>query len=369
MRIVVVGRGIFGLTAAAELAARGHSVVVVGPRDPAASSEDISRIVRNDYADEFHRVWATEAIDRWAAWHADPPLFHRVGLANLSLGPMEGFVADSHAGIPAARRLDASAITTLLPFLVPGSLRDGYLNPDAGWVDASRALRSLERRCELGGVGIVPERVARIGDGWVGLTDDGLLRCDRIVVAAGAWTPELVPETAGILVPSGQPVLYLRPTRPGRFVDVPVWALDLPSTGLYGFPMRDGVVKVGHHGSGVTRRLHVRTLSDGAVARMRQALRPYVPELAAARLDRSRVCFYCDAPGGRFLVDAVPGRKGVVVAAGGSGHGFKYAPVLGELIAAVVTDQDHPRRAATSWREGVPRGDDARSGPLTDPAR
>lgn len=369
MRIIVVGRGVFGLTGALELARQGHAVVVVGPRDPGASSEDISRIVRNDYADAFHRDWAGRAIEGWLRWNAEANLFRPVGLANLSVGTMDGFVAASFDGVEGAYRLDGGAITDLLPFLTPGAFRDGYLNPASGWVDASEAVRLLERKCEEAGVGIVPERVARLGDGWVGLVDDGLLRADRIVVAAGAWTPGLVPECAGLLVPSGQPVVYLRPTRPERFVDVPVWALDLPTTGFYGFPLNAGIVKVGHHGAGVTRRLEVRTVSDGVLDRFRTFFRSTVPELAAARVERTRVCFYCDAPGGRFLVDAVPGRRGLFVAAGGSGHGFKFAPVVGDLIAAVVTDTDHPQRRATAWRGGDPSGDDARSGLLGESPR
>lgn len=369
MRVIVVGRGIFGLSAALGLARVGHEVVVVGLRDPAASSEDISRIIRNDYPDSFHREWATEALEGWEQWdpHARRGMFHRTGLANLSLSPdpADGFVGASRTGLPDAVALDAAGISDRLPFLTPGWFNGGYLNPASGWADASATLRFLETKCQLAGVGIVPERAARVGDGWVGLTDDGLLRADRVVVAAGAWTTELVPQAP--LHVSGQPVLYLRPTRPERFGDVPVWALDLPRTGFYGFPVTpDGVVKVGHHGAGVTRRLHVRTVGDASVEKFRAFFREAIPELAGARIERSRVCFYCDAPGGRFLIDAVPGHERIVVAAGGSGHGFKFAPVIGDLITAVVTDSDHPRRSATAWRDPAPGGDAARAGSLGD---
>lgn len=369
MRVVVVGRGVFGLSAALALARGGHQVVVVGQRDPSASSEDISRIIRNDYPDTFHRAWASEAIEAWGRWDPDGRrgLFHSSGLANLSLQPLDGdgFVAASFAGLPTARRLNGTAITELLPFLTPGRFVDGYLNPGAGWADASGTVRFLERACQLAGVGIVPERAARVGDGWVGLTDDGLLRAERVVVAAGAWTSELVPGVP--LQPSGQPVMYLRPSRPERFTDVPVWALDLPGTGFYGFPATpDGIVKVGHHGVGVTRRLHVRTMGEEAIARFRSFFRQAIPELAGARIDRTRVCFYCDAPDGRFLIDRVPGHDRLVVAAGGSGHGFKFAPLVGDVVSAVVTDTDHPRRFATAWRDATPGTDAARSGVLGD---
>jgi sarcosine oxidase / L-pipecolate oxidase len=375
VRVIVIGRGVFGLAAAASLAESGQQVVVVGPRDPSSSSEDISRIVRDDYGDDdFHHRWAGEAVESWRRWNAESvaPLFHQTGLLNVSQDRMErgGFVASSFRRSDLARRMDALAITDALPFLVPGRFVDGYLNPSAGWVDASAVLRHMERVCEERGVGIVPERVAQVGDGWVGLGDDGLLRADRIVVAAGAWTSRLVPESEGLLVPSGQPVVYLRPAVPARFADVPVWALDLPTTGIYGFPATpDGIVKVGHHGPGITRRLEAVRVPDTVVERLRSVLRDAVPELAAARIDRTRVCFYCDAPGGRFVIDRVPGRSSVVVAAGGSGHGFKFAPVLGDLIAAVVLDRDHSRRRACVWREPGAGTDVARAGVLGGPPR
>ena len=367
MRILVIGRGVFGLSAALSLRRRGHQVVVVGTRDGQAASEDTSRIVRNDYgSDGVHASWADEAIEGWLRWNAesDDPLFAQVGLANLTFEPMDpmSFAGASHRALPNSRRLDPLAISDLLGFLTPGRFVDGYVNASAGWVDASGALRYMERLCETADVGIVPERVAQVGDGWVGLADDGLLRADRVVVAAGAWTPSLVPEATDLLVPAGQPVVYLRPADPVPFTGVPVWALDLARSGFYGFPAdAAGMVKVGHHGPGITRRLGVTSVPSSVVEGFRAFFRETVPALAGARVERTRVCFYCDAPDGRFVIDAVPGRTRVIVVAGGSGHGFKFAPVLGELTAAVVTDADHPRRSHVEWREPGRGGDAARS--------
>jgi glycine/D-amino acid oxidase-like deaminating enzyme len=107
-------------------------------------------------------------------------------------------------------------------------------------------------------------------------------------------------------------------------------------------------------------------VSDRVVGAFRQFFRDFVPELASAAIDRTRVCFYCDAPGGRFLIDRVPGRGSLIVAAGGSGHGFKFAPVIGDLIAAVALDEEHPRRAFTAWRDPGRKGDAARAGGIGD---
>jgi sarcosine oxidase / L-pipecolate oxidase len=375
VRVLVIGRGVFGLSAALSLRASGHHVVVVGTRDGNSASEDTSRIIRNDYAgDVFHTTWADEAIEGWQRWNAEShvPLFSQVGLANLTLEPMDptSYAGASYRSLPNPRRLDPVAISEMLGFLTPGRFVDGYVNESAGWANASEALRHMERLCEIADVGIVPERAAQIGDGWVGLADDGLLRADRVVVAAGAWTPTLVPEATELLVPAGQPVLYLRPADPTHFSNVPVWALDLARSGFYGFPATsDGIVKVGHHGPGITRRLGVTSVPASVIDRFREFFRESVPALVGARLDRSRVCFYSDAPEGRFVVDAVPGRKHVFVAAGGSGHGFKFAPVLGDLVAAVVNHDEHPRRAQTAWRGPGRTGDVARSLGLGDPAR
>ena len=139
---------------------------------------------------------------------------------------------------------------------------------------------------------------------------------------------------------------------PERF---PVWAADLSETGWYGFPATgEGIVKVSNHGPGVeVSPGDPRHTAPDAEAFCRAFLQTTFPGLAGAPLILSRTCLYCDAWDGNFYIDHVPDRPGLVVATGGSGHGFKFAPVLGEVIADVVERRPNPYSARFAWR---PRG-------------
>jgi len=157
---------------------------------------------------------------------------------------------------------------------------------------------------------------------------------------------------------TGQPVLHFRPHNPTEY-QAPhfiSWAADITRTGWYGFSAQaDGTLKVANHGSG--RRVHPaepRTIAPGDEARCRAFFRDTFPGLADARLIGSRLCLYCDTWDGNFWIDHDPERPGLVIAAGDSGHGFKFAPVLGGLIADVLERKPHPYAARFAWR---PRGE------------
>jgi glycine/D-amino acid oxidase-like deaminating enzyme len=152
-----------------------------------------------------------------------------------------------------------------------------------------------------------------------------------------------------------QPVLHFRPDNPEDFQppQFPVWAADAGRTGWYGFPANaEGIVKVAHHGAGY--RLNpdpANKVSPSEEERFRSFLAGAFPKLAKAELIESRFCYYCDTWDGHFWIDHDPERAGLVVAAGGSGHAFKFAPVLGTLIADVVERKPNPYAERFRWRE------------------
>jgi len=142
--------------------------------------------------------------------------------------------------------------------------------------------------------------------------------------------------------PVAQPVFHLRPAdpapfRPARF---PVWAADIAGTGWYGFPANeDGIVKIANHGPG--RRVDPdgpRTIARDDEERLRAFLGTSLPALGDAPLQASKTCLYCDSFDGDFWIGLDPGRHGLAVASGDSGHGFKFAPVLGEIVADAIEE-------------------------------
>ncbi|MGQ0553325.1 MAG: FAD-dependent oxidoreductase [Planctomycetota bacterium] len=368
-RIAIVGAGIFGVTAAGELTRRGHSVALHDPGPlphPLAASTDLSKIVRLDYgADEVTMALMEHGLSGWRAWNARragqrlPPLFHETGLLLLSRRALApgGFEHDSlellkRRGHP-ARRLSAADLAREHPLFAratAGGFCDGYFNPQGGWAESGATVAWLIDELRAAGAA-VREGAAVHGDvavheGAAGAIEsvDALQAsgADLVLVAAGVWTPRLLPESAPWLRINAQPVLLLAPANPERLRPpaLPPFTADIAQTGLYGFPaLPDGTLKVAVHGAGRDCAADApRDLPAEDEAQIRALLAELLPSLAEAPRCGGRLCLYDDTPDGQFLIDRVPGRPRVVVAAGGSGHAFKFAPVLGPLIAAAAEE-------------------------------
>lgn len=382
MRILVIGGGVFGLTGALALARRGHAVTLLDPGPiphPRAASTDRTKAVRADYADPFYVAWMEEALPRWEAWAAGWPggrsPYHRDGMLFLARRPLEGdgFEARAFALLRArghpVEPLDADAIARRFPAWAAGGWVHGYLNPQSGWVDSSRVVDGLLTWTRGAGVrvrdGAGVSSLLEPGPGVV-LHDGTRLRAERVVVAAGAWTTTLLPEARARFAVTGQPLVFLAPREaaPWRAPTFPVWAAEIATTGWYGFPLlADGTLKIGHHGAGTPIGPDdERQVPDAHVERLRAFLTEALPALADAALADTRLCLYADTADGDFLIAPVPGRQGVVVASGGSGHAFKFAPVLGDLVADVVEGRQTPRAARFAWdRAGATSADAARA--------
>lgn len=383
-RAVVVGAGIVGAAASLELGRRGWkvSLVEVGPAPrPIATSSDLSRVIRMDYGrDRELAELARASIDGWLEWNRtvfDRPLFHRTGFLLLSRTPLEtgGFEADSLGTLESmgqpVERLGPPALAARHPLWAAGPWQDGYLSRHAGWAEAGEAVRQLVRRAEAAGVSCVDGRVVEVFDAdgearGVRLADGRRLDGDAVVLACGAWTPRLLAEMRPHLKPRAMPVLFFRPDDPAAFrpPGFPVWAADIARSGWYGFPASaDGLVKIGHHGVGwAGDPEHPGDVPVEWEARCRAFLREHLPSLAGAPLVGTRACFYGDTRDGDFWIARHPERPGLVVAAGGSGHGYKFGPVLGPLVANAVEGVDDPRLGRFRWRpDASHRREDARA--------
>jgi glycine/D-amino acid oxidase-like deaminating enzyme len=349
---IVVGGGIFGATAALELAERGWKVTLLdaGPMPhPDAASTDISKVVRLDYGgDSFYTELMERALPLWRETFGGRE-FHETGFTLLSSGPLvEGSFEHASFQLLTARghrleRLDARAIERRFGVWRPGTQVDGYHNPEGGWAESARVVAWYVERARQRGVsvraGVALRGLETDGDRVVGVrTDGGKLAAACTVLACGAWTPIHLPELADRLRSTAQPVVHFRPADPEPFraPAFSVWAADIARTGWYGFPaQRDGIVKIAHHGSGTP--LDARAPRPPPKAeRFTAFIRDRLVGLAGAAIVERRLCLYCDSFDGDFFIDRHPARPGLVVAAGGSGHGFKFAPLLGGLVADAV---------------------------------
>ncbi|MBN8420148.1 MAG: FAD-dependent oxidoreductase [Verrucomicrobia bacterium] len=371
--ILILGGGCFGLTAALELRARGWRVTLIDQGQlphPDAASTDISKVVRMDYAaDEQHTAMGELSLRRWREWNVrwGEELYHEVGFLVMSRGMMQpgGFEHDSRQFLTARghelRRTSAEMLRELHPAWNSDLYRDGYLNPVGGWVESGRVIARLAAEARQAGVVIhenIPQpRPLYEGDRCTGIASSNgqTWHADAVLVAAGAWTPALLPHLQDVMWSTAQTVFHFQPEDPCPFTppEFPVWGADIGRTGWYGFPANAaGLVKVANHGPG--RRVNAnapRSLPAGEEERYRTFLRETFPALATAPLHSSRVCLYCDTFDGAFWIDHDPAHPGLIVAAGDSGHAFKFTPVMGGIIADVVEQKPNAWAQRYIWRE------------------
>jgi len=383
---MVVGAGINGVTSAIELNRRGHDVVLVdqGPLPhPLAASTDISKAVRRAYGtDEDYTALADRSIKLWRKWNQEfsVELYHEVGVMFVRRRKMkpgdfehESFKMLQKRG-QKIERMNSAQLWKRFPAWNPELYRDGVFELEAGYAESGRVVAVLIGRARSLGIELRDNvRFSRLdisGNRVSGIVlDDGQrIAADSVVMAVGAWTPYLLPFTKEFFRANGQPVFHLEPKQPDLFTPerFPVFGADITTTGYYGFPLnRDGVVKIANHGPGreMSPDSPERTVTSEDEKNLREFLASTFPLLADAPIVYTRICMYCDTHDGHFWIAPDPDRKGLTIAAGDCGHGFKFAPVLGEIIADAVEEKPNPILRKFRWRP------DVRAGSGTDVAR
>lgn len=373
---LIVGAGIFGVTAAVALLKRKHKVCLLNPGPiphPLAASTDISKVVRMEYgADREYMDMVAECIDGWHAWNEQfgDRLYHETGFLMLCRQPLAAglnpFEAASYENLlrKAYRpeRLDADALCVRFPAFNPDVYPEAFFNPKAGFAESGRVVRALADYARQLGADIFEGQTAgafaQSGGRVAGVRtrERAYFEAGHTVVCAGVHTPFLLPELLPNMRITGHPVFHLKPGRPELFATprFAVFTADISNTGWYGFPLhpREGVVKIANHGVGI--ELHPeqdeRVVTEEDVLRFRQFLRESLPALANDPIVFTRRCLYNDTLDGHFWIDRHPELAGLTVAAGGSGHALKMAPVLGDMIATVAEGGSHKWSARHRWR-------------------
>jgi len=379
-RAIVVGAGINGVVAAIELRKRGHQVVLVDPGPlphPLAASTDISKAVRAAYgADEDYTALAEQSREIWRQWNVEfgVELYHEIGflfMRQRSMQPgdfeYESFKVLERRG-HRIERISSKQLLERFPAWNGERYPDGFLDLEAGYAESGRVVATLIRRANSLGVEFHQTTKFRDLDETGGRVKGILLEngekiaADTVVMAVGAWTPYALPFTRNFFRASGQPVFHLKPEKPDLFTPerFPIFGADISTTGYYGFPLnRDGVVKIANHGCGreMSPDSPERAVTKEEENKMRQFLSDSFPGLADAPIVFTRICLYCDTHDGNFWIAPDPERPELIIAAGDCGHGFKFAPVLGEIIADAVEGKSNPLLEKFRWRPEVKAGE------------
>lgn len=345
----VVGAGVFGAWIARALLLRGWTVTLIeqhGPANARASSGGETRIIRSAYGDHsLYAIWARDAVPRWQSLERETgiPLFTPTGA--LFIGCDERWLRKTleTLGRVAVRAewMDASALASRYPQLTFRVAAGAVFEPDAGVLFARRAVQALVQLLLSRGVRLV-----------LGRADPTVLlqqrHADALVFAAGAWLPTLLPELLGDFIrPTRQEVFFFGPPRPEVFnpEHFPAWVAF--EEGIYGVPdleHRGVKVAIDAHGVMVDPESMERVVDANAILRIREVLHRRIPVLADAPLLESRVCQYENTPDGHLLLDRMPGHDRVWIAGGGSGHGFKHGPSVGEYMADLIEGHRQPER-------------------------
>lgn len=373
--ILIVGGGTFGINTALELRSRGHAVTLLEPGPvphPDAASTDISKVIRMDYGrDEFYMEMMEESLALWRQWNKElgETVFHETGVLYFTLdgmGPGD-FEYESYQLLlkrgHAIERLNSSEIRTRYPAWNADIYPDGYLNPQGGWSPSGRVVTVLAARALAAGVDIIEGArfTELIQDGsrvkGVRTADGSEYFADTVVVCAGTWTSTLLPWLQNVIWSTAQPVMHfqvpaaeLARYQPPLF---PVWTADVGKTGWYGFPAQvDGTLKLANHGPGWPMDPTLpRIMPAETEAMFRKFLGESLPGLTHAQRIFERLCFYSDTFDGDFWIDRDPERPGLVVSAGGSGHAFKFTPLIGKVTADVVEGKPNKYAHRFAWRE------------------
>ena len=369
IEVAVVGAGVVGLATGWRLARAGHDVAVLeqdAVGHARGSSHGASRVFRHGYDDPDYVAMAAASLPLWRELEQesnDPGLLTVTGA--LVAGPgMRGVQrALAGAGVACEELDDREARRRHPEVALSGPV---LWEPAAGVLAADRCLAALVRALAAAGGELREKtRVLAVADDDHGVTlttSEGTVRATVAVLCCGAWAPELL-RPVGVrfaMVATREQVAYLVPAagrRPGA-PEVPVFIQwDEPS--YYGLPTpARGWYKLAEHGTGpaVDPTDEQRSLApDPVVAgRLRAAATRFLPGFRSEPL-AEETCLYDNTPDRDFIVD----RQGhLVVGAGTSGHGFKFAPLLGEALACLALGQPPPvpRHRFSLRRPALARG-------------
>jgi sarcosine oxidase len=363
LKVLVVGAGAFGGWTALHLLRRGAAVTLVdawGPGNLRASSGGETRIIRGTYGpDPLYTKMSARAMRLWREnerlWKKK--LLHPAGVLFMATKGDDAFELGSLPCLEEARiphqRLSRREMQKRWPQINLEGIDWGLYEPKSGYLMARASCQAVVdgfiaeggrwKQAAVRGRGL--ESDSRDG---VSLTDGSRIRADRYVFACGPWMGSLFPETIGGNIKATKQDVFFFGTPPDdrRFNegDLPVWA-DHRGRFMYGIPgngARPFKVADDTRGPEFDPTSGERVVSEERVRLAREYLEFRFPGMKGAPLIKGRVCQYEQTRDGDFVVDRHPRQEHVWLVGGGSGHGFKHGPAVGEMVAKLVMEDGQP---------------------------
>lgn len=354
--VAVIGAGVFGAWTAWYLAKRKLSVLLVdayGPANARASSGGESRIIRMGYGgDELYTRWSQNSLAQWKTFFArrGEPLFHETGV--LWLAP-ENDSRLSHTTATlrkcdvAFEQMDRNTLEKRYPQMAFDGIGAGVLEPHSGVLMARRAVAAVVADAvQMGAEYRMAEIVTPAGTDRateIKTKAGEKMEAGHFVFACGAWLGKIFPKVLGSRIfATRQEVFFFGvPAGDIRFAPpaLPTWLFQ--SDEIYGMPdleSRGLKIAVDRHGERIDPDTQSRVATERAAAVARKYIAERFPALRDAPIVEARVCQYENTSSGDFLIDRHPQMNNVWLVGGGSGHGFKHGPAVGEYVVGQVLE-------------------------------
>ena len=353
---IVIGLGGMGSASLFELSSKGQNVLGIEQFDighDKGSSHGLSRIIRLAYWEGIEYVpLVLRAHDRWIELEKtyNEKLLNITGALDIGLESSETISGSLKAcrefDIPheifTSTELSKKFPAYLLPeeyssvfqkdggFLVPESCINLYVN------ESINNGADVKQNCKV---------LGWESDGNIVTvsTSDGNFKTKKLVITAGAWTGILQDEMSRFLTPERQVVSWFKPESPEYYNSdqFPVFNMEVPEGRYYGFPIHhyEGIKigRYGHLNENINPDSISREITDLDIATLRVPMEKYFQPTNPEPLF-SQVCMFTNTPDEHFVLDYLPGNDSVFIASGFSGHGFKFASVIGELISDLMVD-------------------------------
>jgi len=354
--VLVVGGGIMGLSSAYALAQKGLGVTLIDqfdvPNSRGASGDQLRVFCLTYGKDAFYTELAIRALPLWLDLNkqAEFNVLEQNGVLELATktGGYEDHSFDTlkDMKIPVLK-LDKKEIGRRYPMINTRAIRYGLFHKDGGMIWAQRACSAISTLAQRKGAKIRSHvkavSILRDKNGICGVKDAAgiLWQAETYLFAAGFWTPELLKSFKLPIKITRQEQLYLRPlSNRGRYRPEHFPVFMVSSGGFYGFPLHiHGFLKMADHTKGPIAKFDIDTLRESSPAferKCRTFLKKFIPELTNFTEMEGHICYYDNTPDDDFIVDRLPGMSNAYVAAGFSGHGFKFGPVIGAAAADLI---------------------------------
>jgi glycine/D-amino acid oxidase-like deaminating enzyme len=363
LHIAVVGAGAFGGWTALHLLESGARVTLLdawGPGNSRSSSGGETRIMRGTYGpDQPYTKLAARSLQLWQRYERrwKSQFLHRTGVLWMVSSHDDAYERGSLAMLRQARikfqELSTSEMKKRWPQINFADVHWGIFEPECGYLDARASCQAVADAFVTGGgkyrqLAVSPDGLESAPLRCLTLSDGSRLKADHYLFACGPWLGKLFPETLGdVIRPTKQDIFFFgTPAGDSRFTDahLPVWGdhgkrffYGIPGSDRRGFKMADDT-----RGPAFDPTFGERVVSRATLKRVREYIAFRFPAMKDAPLLETRVCQYEQTPDSNFIVDRHPRMSNVWLLGGGSGHGFKHGPALGEMMAGLIVTDGEP---------------------------